>query len=168
MSVQSGCLIAVTFAGQNYGARKRKRLHLVLLYTLIQVTLVGLAMGWLEILLSEPLSRLYVDMSLPEAPLIVAASVEKINVILSAYFICGIMDVMSGYLRGIGYSLVPMLCCVFGVCGLRAIWVFCVFPLLPQTALSLFISYPISWGIVILMHTCTVLYASREIKKRFE
>ncbi len=164
-SMNSFYQTAVTFTGQNYGARKHRRLARVLLYTLIQVALIGLLVGWLEILFAEPLARLYVDMSLPEAPAIVAAAVEKTMVMLSLYFLCGIMEVLTGYLRGIGYSIAPMVSSIFGVCGLRAAWVFLVFPHLPKTALSLFLSYPISWVIVILTNVCIMLYANRRIKK---
>ncbi len=164
-SMNSFYQASVTFAGQNYGAKKRKRLSRVLLYTLIQVVTVGLLIGWLEILFAEQLARLYVDTALPEAPAIVAAAVEKTQILLSGYFLCGIMEVLSGYLRGVGYSVAPMFSSVFGACGFRAVWVFFVFPYLPRTALALFLSYPISWVLVLLMHTCTLLYANRKIKK---
>ena len=157
---------SVTFAGQNYGAKKSDRLRRVLLYSLIQVTLAGLLFGWLEILFAEQLSTLFIDTALPEASLIIAASVEKTTIILSFYFLCGIMEVMAGYLRGVGCSLMPMFSSVFGVCAIRAAWVFFVFPRLPQTALALFVVYDISWLIVILSHTITILCVSRHMKKK--
>ena len=158
---------AVTFAGQNYGARKKERLRRVLGYSLLQVTLVGLLLGWLQILFATEFSSLFIDTSLPEASLIVAASVEKCEAILSFYFLCGIMDVMSGYLRGVGRSVVPMICCVIGVCGFRSVWVLWVFPHLEQTALSLFVAYPLSWLAVVLMHSVTIFFANRRIKQAF-
>ena len=156
---------AVTFAGQNFGAKKQKRLRRVLLYTLLQVTLVGVLLGWLEIIFAEQLASVFVDTSLPESSAIIEAAVERSRIILSLYFIYGIMETLPGYLRGIGYSILPMLCCVFGVCGLRIAWVLWIFPLLPHTVLSLFICYPISWTAVVLMHLCTVFYANRKIRK---
>ncbi len=156
---------AVTFSGQNYGAKKRKRLSRVLLYSLVQVTLVGLLLGWLEILFAAPLSSIFVDTSLSEAPLIIEASVAKLKIFLSVYFLCGIMEVMSGYLRGIGYSVTPMICSVLGSCGVRALWIFLVFPHLPHTVFSLHIVYVISWVTVVLMHTVTIIYANRKIRK---
>ena len=165
ISMNSFYQASVTFAGQNYGAKKRRRLSRVLLYTILQVTVVGLLIGWLEIFFAEPLSAIFVDTSLPEAPLIVAASVEKIKIILCCYFLCGIMEVMAGYLRGIGYSIAPMLCSVFGSCGIRAAWVFLVFPHLAHTTLSLYVVYIVSWLAVDLMHAVTILCANRKIKK---
>lgn len=156
---------AVTFAGQNYGAKKRGRLSRVLWYTLVQVVLVGILAGGLELIFAAPISSLFVDTSLPEAPAIIAASVEKLQIILSTYFFCGVMEVMSGYLRGMGYSVVPMLSCVLGVCGVRALWVFFVFPRLPHTAFSLFVVYVLSWLFVIVLHSFTIFYASRKMKK---
>ena len=166
ISMNSFYQAAVTFSGQNYGAKKRRRLLRVLIYTLFQVTLVGLLFGWLEILFARPLSTLFVDMSLPEAPAIIAASIERIKVILSCYFLCGIMEVMSGYLRGIGYSVMPMLWSILGSCGVRAVWVFLVFPHLEHTAFSLYVVYIVSWLLVVFMHSMTIFYANQRIKKR--
>ena len=155
----------VTFAGQNYGAKKRKRLVRVLLYTLVQVATVGIIFGWAEILFATPLASLYVDTSLAEAPAIIAAAVEKTQIMLSLYFLCGIMEVTSGFLRGIGRSIGPMLCSVVGAGVLRAVWAFFVFPLLPKTALALFAVYPISWTLVMVLNVCIILYATLRIKK---
>lgn len=155
----------VTFAGQNYGAKKRKRLRRVLLYALVQVAVMGVLFGWLEILFAEPLAALYVDTSLAEAPAIIAAAVEKTQIILSLYFLCGIMEVTSGFLRGIGYSIGPMLCSVLGAGVFRALWVFFVFPLFPKTALALFSVYPISWLLVMVLNASIILFATVKMKK---
>lgn len=158
---------AVTFAGQNYGAKKRDRLKRVLLYGIIQVSLVGILLGWGELLFAEELSRLFVDTALPEAPLVIAASVAKLEAFLVLYFLCGIMDVMAGYLRGIGCSVMPMVWSIIGACGIRAVWVFLVFPHLPHTAFSLHVVYIITWVFVIIAHSITLIFASKKIKKMF-
>jgi putative MATE family efflux protein len=155
----------VTFVGQNYGAHKPKRLRRILWYAVLQVALVGLSIGYLELLFAEPLSSLFVDMSLPEAPAIVAAAGERMRVILGTYFLCGIMEVLTGYLRGMGYSLVPMISCVFGVCALRIFWVLVLFPLDAfHSVAGLLLSFPVSWLVVILFHSCTILYSRRKVR----
>ena len=62
------------------------------------------------------------------------------------YFLCGIMDVATGLLRGIGYSVMPMIVTVAGVCVFRIVWIYTVFRI-PQfhTLESLYLSYAISW-----------------------
>ncbi len=154
----------LTVVGQNYGAHERGRIRKALLYSLIQVTAVGLLVAGIEILFAEQLATLFVDTSLPEAPLIVSATVSRMQLMLSTYVLCGIMDVLTGYLRGIGYSLWPMFSCVFGVCAVRVFWVFVVFPLVP-TPIGLLISFPISWGLTILFHGITCIFASKKIKR---
>ena len=158
---------AVTFAGQNYGAKKRDRLRCVLLYGVLQVTLVGTLLGWGGFFFAEELSRLFIDTTLPEAPLVIAASVAKIEVFLSFYFLCGVMDVMVGYLRGIGYSVMPMVWSIVGACGIRALWIFFVFPHLPHTAFSLYVVYIITWIFVSIMQLFTIMSASKKMKKTF-
>ncbi len=165
ISMNSFYQSAVTFAGQNYGAKKRKRLSRVLFYTLLQVTLVGVLLSVIEILFAAPIASIFVDTSLPEAEAIITAAAEKVKIIASLYFLCGIMEVMAGYLRGIGYSIAPMLCSILGSCGVRAVWVFFVFPRLEHTTLSLYVVYILSWLSVVMMHTATIVYANRKIKK---
>ena len=155
----------VTFTGQNYGAKKRERLSKVFSYTVIQTVAAGLILGWLTLLLAEPLSALFVDASESNAVAIIDASVEKMRIILSVYFTCGLAEILPGYLRGIGRSLLPMLCSILGICVFRIVWVLWIFPLLPYSALSLFISYPISWTAVTLMNACAILFVQRKLKK---
>ena len=155
---------ALTVCGQNYGAGERARLRLALLYSLAQVTAVGLIVAGIEILFAEPLAVLFVDTSLLEAPLIVDAAVERMRFMLATYVLCGIMDTLTGYLRGIGYSLWPMFSCVFGVCAIRVVWSTFVFPLIP-TPLGLLVCFPLSWGVTVLLHLVTCAFANQKLKK---
>ena len=155
---------ALTVVGQNYGARERGRIKRALLYSLVQVAAVGLIVSGIEIVFAEPLAILFVDTSLAEAPFIVSAAVERMRFMLSTYVLCGLMDVLTGYLRGIGYSLWPMFSCVFGVCAVRVLWVLFVFPSVP-TPMGLLVSFPLSWGLTILLHTVTCIFANRKLKK---
>ena len=155
---------ALTVTGQNYGAHERGRIRLTLLYSLVQVTAVGLIVAGIEILFAEPLATLFVDTSLPEAPLIIAAAVERLRLMLATYVLCGIMDVLTGYLRGIGFSLWPMFSCIFGVCAVRVFWVFAVFPIIP-TPIGLLVSFPISWGLTIVLHGFTCILAGKKLKR---
>lgn len=156
----------LTVVGQNYGAHERVRIRRALFYSLAQVTVAGLLFGWIEILFARPLATVFVDATLPNAALVVDAAVERMYLMLSTYVLCGIMDVLTGYLRGVGFSLIPTVTCVFGVCALRVFWVFVIFPLIP-TPLGLLVSFPISWALTSLGHCATGLYANKKLKKEF-
>lgn len=144
---------AITFSGQNYGAGKYKRVQKSLFYTILQVSIVGLVVSWIEILFAEPLAYLFVDKTAANAPQIVAAAVEISRLILCVYFLCGIMEVLSGYLRGLGYSFLTMICSLFGACVCRILWFELIFPIPAFNSIfGLYISYPITWTL-----TCILL-----------
>ena len=77
-------------------------------------------------------------------PEVVAYGMRRLALIMPTYFICGLMDVMVGALRGIGYSLAPMIVSIIGACVFRILWVMTVFAAMPTLGV-LMISYPVSW-----------------------
>lgn len=133
---------AVNFVGQNYGAKKYENIGRIMGICLGCVTVAGLAAGWTAIIFSRPLLSLYVG----DNPAAVEFGIQRIWVICAVYFLCGLMDVMSGTLRGMGSSLTPMLICVIGVCVLRLVWIWTVFAMEPFHTLQwLVASWPLSW-----------------------
>ncbi len=154
----------LTVTGQNVGARRPERIRRTLFYGLIQVVAAGLLMSYGCILFADGLLSLFVDTSLEEAPLILAAAKERNSVVLSTYFLCGIMEVLTGYLRGRGCSITPMLSTVFCSCVLRILWVWFVFPL-RHTLAFLFLCYPISWILTNICHVVTAVVLMRKEKK---
>ncbi len=74
----------------------------------------------------------------------IAIGLDRLYLFCSCYFLCGIMDVMTGHLRGIGHSVFPMIVTLCGVCAFRVVWVFTIFQQVPSL-MVLYISYPISW-----------------------
>ena len=80
------------------------------------------------------------------------------------YFLCGLMDVMVGSMRGMGYSIVPMIVSLTGACGLRILWIFTVFAA-EHTLPALFISYPISWAVTFLAHLICFAVVRRKFPK---
>lgn len=154
----------LTVTGQNVGAKRPERVRRALLYGLIQVVVAGLAVSYGSILFADSILSLFVDGSLEEAPLILAAAKERNSVVLSTYFFCGIMEVLTGHLRGRGCSITPMLSSVFCSCVLRVVWVCFVFPLRHSLAF-LFLCYPISWILTNVCHTVTALVLMRREKR---
>ncbi|MBQ9129827.1 MAG: hypothetical protein IJX59_03580, partial [Clostridia bacterium] len=91
----------------------------------------------------------------------------RLQIIALTYFTCGIMDVFSGSLRGMGASLGPTLICLIGVCGIRITWIFTYFQS-HHTMKTLFLSYPISWTVTVLAQLIFFLYLRRKLVKRKE
>ena len=133
---------ALNFTGQNFGARRFDRIKKIALTCLGCVAAVGLVLGASVCLVSKPLLSIYITDS--------AAAIEygiiRMMYICLPYFLCGIMDVTTGLMRGMGVSFAPMLITVLGVCGFRIGWIYTVFRI-PQyhTLPVLYLSYPISW-----------------------
>lgn len=130
---------SLAFCGQNYGAGKKDRIIKSVGYCSVIVTVLGLAVGGLCYIFDDQILSLFVDDK--EA---IAYGVECLKIICLPYFICGLMEVASGALRGIDKSAVSMLISVVGVCVLRVVWLYTIFPL-NRTFTTLFIAYPVTW-----------------------
>ena len=137
---------SISFCGQNYGAMKFRRVGKVTAICLGLVTLVGFVMGSGAYLASGVLLRLYS----PDAEVIRYGTLRMAYICI-LYFLCGNMDVMVGTLRGMGYSIMPMLVSLTGACLFRVVWIYTAFRQVP-TLECLYISYPISWGLTFLVH----------------
>lgn len=154
---------AINFVGQNYGAKKYKRIEKTALISLVAVTVVGVVMGTLGYTFSRPLLGIYITDS-PEA---IEVGVIRMSLVCLPYFLCGIMDVMTGVLRGMGASLMPMIISVLGVCVFRIVWIFTIFRLPDYHSLNtLYASYPISWAMTFLVELTVFIVLIRRVKKR--
>ena len=155
-------LTALNFTGQHIGAKKYRRLKKILFQCLLSTVVLGLVLGFGAILLAKPLLRIYTS-----NPLEIAYGVTRLRYCCWGYFICGVMDVMSGMLRGMGYSTSSMLITLFSVCGLRIVWIFTLFKVAKFHALeTLYISYPISWAVCVLFQTALFIFAYCRLLKR--
>ncbi len=162
---------AMTFTGQNYGANKVDRVKKTLIYCLIQVAVVGIAVSQLELLFAESLCSMFVDTSMAGVDVIIKEAVNMMYIIMPLYFLCGFMEVFSGTLRGLGYSVFPMLISLGGACLSRIVWVSFIFPL-PEfnSVWGLFIIYPISWAataaVLMVLLVCVLIRLSKKEKSR--
>ncbi len=151
---------STTFTSQNYGARKYQNIRKVLLVCCGCVLLVGTVLGVGATMAGSALCGLY-----SSDPAVVAAGVNRLSVICQLYALCGLMDVLSGSIRGIGYSVLPMVVSLIGSCALRLIWVATIFRWV-GTINSLYVSYPISWALTTLAHLICFVYAMRKLKTK--
>ena len=157
---------AMTFAGQNYGAGKFDRVKKTVIYGLVQVAVFGIAFGQILLLFTDPLSNLYIAADDPNKAEILALTEGALFLLLNVYFICGLMDVMAGVLKGLGYSLAPMIISVICICGIRIVWRYVAFPLEPfNTIEGIYLSYPISWSVAFICYLTLYIFARRKIKK---
>lgn len=131
---------AISFTGQNYGAGKCKRVDRTAMLCVAFSAVTGLLLGNLVYHFGAPLLGIYA----PGKPEVVEQGLVRMAVICVPYFICGIMDVMVGVLRGLGYSVIPMVASLVGVCGLRIVWIAFAFSNY-RTPTCLYLSYPVTW-----------------------
>ena len=158
---------STTFTGQNYGAKKPERIKKSIIYAVIQVALIGFIGGQIINLFGRPLASLYIDAADPNKDAVMAAALELMKFMLSCYFLCGIMDTLSGALRGLGYSFIPMIISIGAICVLRAIWVFCVFPMEKfHSLIGIYTIYPISWTLGLVSLVIALLIIFKRVKKK--
>lgn len=158
-SVSQACM---SFTSQNYGAGKKKRMDLVLRDCLILTVVIGLLMGGGAYLFGPELLHIYTS---DEA--VIACGMEILLYTTVTYFLCGIMDLIPGALRGMGRSAVPMLLSVIGTVGTRIIWIYLIFPAYRSLAV-LFISYPVSWLATIIMQAACFFFVRRNVHSKMK
>lgn len=151
----------LSFTSQNLGAGKIKNCKRVLLYSLILVTIVGVLLGGGVVLLDRPLLSLYTQNE--EA---LRYGILRLKIICLPYFLCGIMDVIVGGLRGLGYSIVPMIVSIGGVCVFRLVWIYTIFNNYHDLSI-LYWSYPISWLVTLSIHLLCYFFIYKKIFNRF-
>ena len=123
------------------GAGQTKRVNRILPLCAALVLGVGLALGSGAYLLGNQLLSIY-----SSDPEVIAYGLERMLLVCTPYALCGVMNVLVGAMRGLGSSLTPMVVSIFGVCVLRVVWIYTVFPLAPSFAM-LFLSYPVTWAV---------------------
>lgn len=147
---------ALSFTSQNYGAGKLKRINKILMLCLACVSVVGLLMGNLAYLFGTQLLGIY-----SSDPEVISYGLIRMAYICIPYFLCGVMDVMVGSLRGLGYSIMPMLVSLTGACGFRILWIFTVFKW-SRSLETLFLSYAISWFLTAAVHMICYFFAMQK------
>jgi putative MATE family efflux protein len=135
---------ALNFTGQNVGAGNYRRVKQVMLTCLGCVAVLGTVIGVGCYGFAPYLLRIYV----PDSPDAIAWGITRMSFIFMPYALCGLMDVSTGCLRGMGVSITPTFISVIGICGIRVGWILTLFQWEQfHTPESLYISYPISWTV---------------------
>lgn len=148
---------AISFTSQNMGSGNYKRVDKVLITCQICVITVGIVFGNLVLYFGHPLLRMYTS-----SPSVVNAGMVRLGIVAKTYALCGIMDVMVGSLRGMGFSIMPMIVSLIGACGLRLLWLATVFQIKEfHTINIIYESYPITWIITIIVHIICFIWVRR-------
>ena len=160
VSINSVTQACMSFTSQNYGVGKWKRMDRVLLDCVLLSVGVALALGCGAYALGPELLRIYT-----EEEAVVQSGMEILAFTTTTYFLCGLMDLFPGALRGMGHSAVPMILSIIGTVGTRIVWIFWIFPAHRSLAV-LFISYPASWLLTIVMQVICFCFVRRAVRKR--
>lgn len=153
---------AISFTGQNAGAAKYERVSRILYTAQACVFVVGAVLGNAVVLFGYPLLHIYTP-----SRIVMEAGMKRLQVVCRTYALCGMMEVMVGTLRGLGYSVMPMIVSLIGACGLRLIWIFTFFKTEPfHNVTSLYLTYPASWVITFLAHVVCFIIVWRKMGKK--
>ena len=151
---------AVNYIGQNAGAHRFDRIKKIYVTCLGYVAIAGAAASLSILLFGRQLLSVYITDS-QEA---IDYGLVRLTYVMLPYFLCGLMDVSTGALRGLGSSFVPMVITVLGVCGIRIAWIYTIFQI-PQyhTPECLYLSYFISWATTFIVQTVafTIVYKKK-------
>ncbi len=137
-----------SFISQNFGAGRFSRLKKTMRSGLICVIVAGLILGNMEVYFGRTLLSMYTS-----SPEVIEAGLTRLRINNTLYCLCGMMDVMVGVMRGIGYSVMPMIVSLVGACGTRLLWIATVFQIDSLHRVeTVYVAYPISWFLTFSAH----------------
>lgn len=157
-SISQGC---TSFMSQNLGASKFDRLDRVLRDSVIFSLIVGVLFGSLSHIFASNIIGIYTRNSLD-----VTYGIAIISIPAITYFLCGIMDLIPGAMRGLGHSSVPMVLSIIGTVGTRLVWIFGLFPT-HHDLTFLFYSYPVSWMFTIVMQVICYIFVRKKVMRPY-
>lgn len=164
ISMNSWYQSTLSFTSQNIGACRYERITKILLSGLLCVTVTWAVLGLGVVALSKPLLSIYTS-----GAAAIEAGAQRLMVVSGTYALCGIMDVMVGGIRGLGYSVLPMIVSLLGACGLRLVWLATVFNIEEfHTPFTVYASYPVSWLATILAHIVCYVIIRAILRKKTE
>lgn len=149
----------LSVSSQNYGAGKLDRMRKSLWYSLIIVSVIGLVLGISGTLLGNQILGIYA----PGKPNDIKYGMLRLGIIMPSYFLCGVMEVLTGSMRAYNYGFLPMIVSLIGACGFRILWIYTIFEQY-KTLEMLYVSYPISWLLTSLAHGVCLIIVTRKVR----
>jgi Na+-driven multidrug efflux pump len=151
---------ALTFTGQNMGAGKYKRIDTIAKISTVLIFASWIILGGTVVLFGKPLLGLFTSETQ-----VIELGMERLYVMMAGFISCGIMNVYPGLTRGMGYSVMPMICTLVGACLMRIVWL-ATFFVWYRSIFMLFICYPITWSLAGLGQVGCFFYARHQVRRR--
>lgn len=151
---------AISFTGQNMGAKKYERIDTIAKVCTILIFSTWILLGGTILLLGRHLLTLYTS-----DQEVIKLGMQRMFVMMAAFFTCGMMNTFPGITRGMGYSIMPMLSTLIGACLMRIVWLFTIFHVY-HTETMLFVCYPVTWAIAGIGQVGIFFYARRKLRRQ--
>lgn len=151
---------ALTFTGQNMGAGKYERIDTIAKVCTVLIIASWIILGGTVVLFGRPLLSLFTS-----EPQVIELGMERLYVMMAGFLSCGIMNAYPGLTRGMGYSVMPMICTLVGACLMRIVWL-ATFFVWYRSIFMLFICYPITWSLAGLGQVGCYFYARHQVRRR--
>lgn len=161
VSLNSLYQASIVFVSQNYGAKKFDRIKKIMMIC----TMYVLSLWAIQVLLTLLFGKLLLGLFAPDDPAVIDMGWRKFKIIGYTYGLLGLLNIISGTLRGMGASFLNMITSIMGVCGIRIIWILTVFKAI-GTLESLYVCYPLSWTVTMLLHFCMFLFVYKKEKQK--
>jgi len=155
-------LAVMPYVAQNVGAKNVKRIKKIIVRAILITVAFGASLGSLSAIFSGQLSSI-----MSSNPEVIMYSMQKMVIVSSTYFICGINEVMGGILKGLGKPIVPTVATLIFMCLIRFPWVWFIFPLCPNLTF-LYLIWPIGWVLSIITQLCAYFPAISKLRKDWE
>lgn len=152
---------SLSFVSQNYGAGRIDRVRKTVRISLALAGGAGILTGGFVILFSNQLCSI-----ITKNTEIIQMARERLIIVVSLYFLCGLMDVFSNAIQGLGKSALAMIITLSGSCIFRVIWLATAFRFFPQLS-CIYVIYPISWSITTLTYIAFYIPMIKKIEKKF-
>lgn len=158
---------AITFTGQNIGAKKPERVKPILYNCFLISMIIGIMMSAMFLVFRTPLLALYgvvQDANDPLKQLAYDTAIKRLLWACAPYFLCGLMEDCSGVLRGLGRSLTSTVISLIGSCLFRIVWTLVVFPISPTLEI-IYVCYPITWLVTSMVAFTVIQLIMRDVLK---
>ncbi|MCI2069508.1 MAG: MATE family efflux transporter [Bacilli bacterium] len=158
------CQAGVAFVAANRGAKNIENIKKSVLWSFIYGALATIVWSGIALILRESLITVYT-----RDPKAIEVGTTRILINCSTYLLFMMTDEFASVERGMGYSMAPMVVSLIGICGLRIVYIYTIFPLPAYHTLTyLYYTFPISWAVTVLAHFCTYLVIRKKVFQKIE
>ncbi len=155
-------LAVMPYVSQNVGAKNMKRAKEAICKGMFITIIFGGGLGALSAIFSAQLSSI-----MSSNPEVIRFSQQKMMLVSSTYFICGINEILGAALKGMGKPMIPMIATMIFMCGIRFPWVWFVYPLFKNLTF-LYTVWPIGWVLSIIMVLSFLIPTAKKLQRKID